>query len=358
MAEELPTPGPRAPDRRRFLRTALWGSGLAGAGGLAGVAAHRLAGRPAAGSRPPLGREFTYDVSRFQTSDPSLIRWRELGRFASGLERPRHLALTPDGSVLVCGDGGIRRFEPDGRFLGQIDLEGPVHSVACLPDGRLLAGRPGRITALSASGVPRSDWRPAGDELLPTSIAVAGDEVFVADARERVVLRLGRDGRPRGEIGRPDPARGLKGFVVPSPYFTVRMAPDGLLRITNPGEHRIEAWTRNGDFEISWGRASYAVEGFCGCCNPVSIELFPDGGCVTCEKGLPRVKTYDVHGEFTGLVAGPESFPEYVRAAQAGTPQAASAGIYAAVDAGGRVVVLDAIGGTVRTYVRKEAGDG
>ena len=40
MAEELPTPGPRAPDRRRFLRTALWGSGLAGAGGLAGVAAH------------------------------------------------------------------------------------------------------------------------------------------------------------------------------------------------------------------------------------------------------------------------------------------------------------------------------
>ena len=145
--------------------------------------------------------------------------------------------------------------------------------------------------------------------------------------------------------------------VTDLPDARIEEPTDGLLRITNPGEHKIEAWTADGDRELSWGRASYAVEGFCGCCNPVSFALLPDGSHVTCEKGLPRVKTYDEHGEFTGLVAGPEAFPEYVAAAQAGTPQAAGAGLYAAVDAEGRVVVLDAIGGTVRIYQRKEGSD-
>jgi hypothetical protein len=149
-------------------------------------------------------------------------------------------------------------------------------------------------------------------------------------------------------IGARDLARNLRGFVVPSPYFTVRMAPDGLLRISNPGEHQIEAFTVDGDLELAWGKGSFAVEGFCGCCNPVSFEVFADGSFVTCEKGLPRVKVYDSNGTFTGLVAGPEAFPEYLAAANAGTPETLNVGIYAAIDATGRVIILDAVGSSVR----------
>jgi hypothetical protein len=136
------------------------------------------------------------------------------------------------------------------------------------------------------------------------------------------------------------------------------MAPDGLLRVANPGEHQIEAYTMDGDLEVAWGTASFNVAGFCGCCNPVSFDIFPDGAFVTSEKGLPRVKLYDSHGGFTGLVAGPEAFPEYLEAANAGTPESLGSGIYAVIDPSGRVLVLDVVGGTVRIMQRKEDDHG
>ena len=339
-----------------MLRATLWGGGLAGLGALGGITVKRLTQDPPAPKRPPLGPEFTYDVSRFQTSDPGLIQWREQSRFSSGLERPRNLATTPEGHILVCGDRGIHRFDSEGRELNFRGIEGSIHAVAALPDGSLLAGLPGRVQVIGTGGDLRTEWELEG--VLPTSIAVADTQVFLADANDRVIRVLDLEGRTLHTIGQRDPDKGIEGFVVPSPYFCVRAAPDGLLRIANPGKHTIEAWTPDGDFELSWGRASFAIDGFCGCCNPVSFALLPDGGYVTGEKGLPRVKTYDERGNFTGIVAGPEAFPEYLQATQAGTPEAASAGIYVTVDADGRVLILDAIGGTVRIMVRKEDGDG
>ncbi|MCH7227776.1 hypothetical protein [Haloferula sp. A504] len=353
MAEQRSEPDS---GRRRLLRATLWGGGLAGLGALGGIGVKRLTQDPPAPKRPPLGPEFTYDVSRFQTSDPGLIQWRELSRFPSGLERPRNLCTTPGGHILVCGDDGIRRFDADGRELGFSPIQGRVHAVAVLPDESLLAGLPDQVQVIAPDGKVRAVWEL--EDVLPTSIAVADSRIFLADAHARVIRVLDLEGRPLQTIGQRDPDKGIEGFVVPSPYFCVRAAPDGLLRIANPGKHTIEAWTTDGDLELAWGRASFAIDGFCGCCNPVSFALLPDGGYVTGEKGLPRVKTYDECGAFTGIVAGTESFPEYVQATQAGTPEAASAGIYVVVDAAGRVLILDAIGGTVRIMVRKEDGDG
>ena len=69
------------------------------------------------------------------------------------------------------------------------------------------------------------------------------------------------------------------------------MASDGLLRVVNPGRHRIEAYTFDGDLEFSWGKVSVGIEGFCGCCNPVNFAILSDGSFITCEKGLTRVAT-------------------------------------------------------------------
>ncbi|MCX6874780.1 MAG: hypothetical protein NTW21_13375 [Verrucomicrobia bacterium] len=350
-------PPPPGAGRRAFLRSAAWGGGIVGLGGLTGLAVNRLTrGHPPAASRPKpaLGAEFTYDVARFQTSDPALLRYEEIGRFPVGLERARNLAVANDGAIFVGGTGGIRKFSPTGEPGLSIPLEQPVYSLALRPTGEILAGQPGKISVLDASGAEVAGWNALPAGLLPTAIAIAGEHVFVADAGNRVVHKLDATGKPLGVIGARDPNRNLKGFVVPSPYFCVRMAPDGLLRVTNPGEHQIEAFTLGGDLEVAWGKSSFAVAGFCGCCNPVSFDIFPDGSFVTCEKGLPRVKLYDSHGEFTGLVAGPEAFPEYLQAANAGTPESLGSGIYAVIDPQQRVLVLDVVGGTVRIMQRKE----
>ncbi len=341
--------------RRSFLRATAWGGGIAGLGGLAGLALSRLTRSQRAGahSKPVLGAEFSYDVARFQQSDPALLRYEETARFAAGLQRARAIAVAADGAIWVGGNGGLRKFSPEGELILDVALDQPVVTLALHPDGRILAGQLGKIAVLAPTGAAVAEWRdfPAG--MLPTAIAIAGAVILVADAASRVLLKLDANGKTLGVIGARDPARNLKGFVVPSPYFCVRMAPDGLLRVTNPGEHQIEAFTLDGDLELAWGKGSFAVEGFCGCCNPVSFEIFPDGSFVTCEKGLPRVKLYNSAGEFTGLVAGPEAFPEYLQAANAGTPDALGSGLYAAITPQGRVLILDSIGGTIRIMQRK-----
>ena len=89
------------------------------------------------------------------------------------------------------------------------------------------------------------------------------------------------------------------------------MGRDGLLRVNNPGRHSVEVYSAKGDLESSWGKATATLStAFCGCCNPVGVALLADGRCVTCEKGLPRVKVYSAQGVFESVVAGPESFPE------------------------------------------------
>ena len=338
--------------RRSFLRTAAWGGGIAGLGGLVGLGVSRIP--RGTGKSKALGDEFTYDVARFQKSDPALVRYEEVARFPVGLERARNIAAGADGSIFVAGAGGIRKFSAEGEALLSIPLEEPVYSVALRASGEILAGQEGKVTVFDAAGAELAAWTDLPAGMLPTSIAIAGEEIFVADAKNRVLLKLDASGKKTGVIGAADPERNIKGFMIPSPYFCVRMAPDGLLRVTNPGEHQIEAYTLEGDLEIAWGKASFAVDGFCGCCNPVSFDVFPDGSFVTCEKGLPRVKLYDSHGEFTGLVAGPEAFPDYLKAANAGTPQSLGSGIHAAIDPQGRVLVLDVVGGEVRIMTLKK----
>lgn len=351
--DPLPDTPPES-GRRSFLRAAALGGGIAGLGGLAGLAARRLTSGNRPAGKAPLGDAFTYDVARFQTTDPSLLRFGEVLRFPSGLERARNIAACSDGSILACGTGGIRKFSATGECLLTIPVSQPVHSVAPHPSGGILAGLAGSIRVFDAAGNESAIWDGFSAKFLPTAIAPAKGNIYVADAGERVILQLDLSGKRLATIGAKDAARNIQGFMIPSPYFCVRMAPDGLLRASNPGEHRIEAYTTGGDLETSWGKASFAVDGFCGCCNPVSFDLFPDGSFVTCEKGLPRVKLYDSHGEFAGLVAGPEAFPEYLKAANAGTPDSLGSGIYAAITGDGRVCVLDAVSGEIRIMKRKD----
>lgn len=346
-------------DRRGFLRSAALGGGVVGLGGLAGYAVNRMrgGGPKRRDVKPGIGSELTYDVSKFQKTDPALRRCEEILRFKVGMKAPGNLAVA-DGAILVCGDAGIRMFSSAGVFQHEIKLEQQVHALAVRPNHEILAGQGGRIVVLDREGAVLAEWTDFPEGFLPTSIDVTGDEVFVADAGNRVVRRLDASGQTLAVIGKKDPERNVPGFKVPSPYFCARMAEDGLLRVTNPGIHKVEAYTVDGDFELAWGKTSFGVEGFCGCCNPVSFAVFPDGSFVTGEKGLPRVKLYDSQGEFTGVVAGPEDFPEYLEAVNAGARSAAGAGIYVAIDSEGQIVVLDVIGGNVRVMTMKEVNDG
>lgn len=288
-----------------------------------------------------LGQEFTYDLKAYRKTDPSLIAYTEAAPIATGFQAARGIAVDAADRIYVAGDQAVRIFDKHGARASEIPLDGQPRCLAVAADGTVYVGLKDHVEILSSDGKPQAAWDSLGPKATITSIAVGESGVFVADAGNRVVLRYDAAGKVVREIGRKDAARGIPGFLVPSPHFDLALAPDGLLRVVNPGHHCIEAYTVDGDLELSWGRASLAIDGFSGCCNPTDIAALPDGAVVTSEKGLPRVKIHDAQGQLVCVVAGAEAFPEDDK------------GLDLAVDSAGRILVLDPAAASVRVFVRK-----
>ena len=248
-----------------------------------------------------LPKAFDYDLEKYAKIDPALIRYDEKATIPLDMIEPRAVAVGPDDRIFVAGDKAIVVFDADGKKLKTIELEQEPHCLAVskaehASPGRLYVGMRDHVEVYDADGRRQSVWPQPGKRTVLTSIAVGEEDVFAADAGSLVVWHYDRNGKVLGQIGKRDPSRDIPGFVVPSPYFDVAIAPDGLLRVANPGMHQIEAFTFDGHLEFSWGKRGMGIEAFCGCCNPSNIAILADGRVVTAEKGIPRVKVYSADG--------------------------------------------------------------
>jgi len=197
---------------------------------------------------------------------------------------------------------------------------------------------------------------PLGDRVYFTAVAEGGGHIFAADAGNREIIRCDASGRAISRFGRIGARDGTPGFVVPSPYFDLVFGSDGLLWVANTGRHRLEAYTPEGKFELSWGIAAMSVEGFCGCCNPVYFTRLADGRFVTSEKGLNRIKLHDVKGNFAGVVAGPETLVKDLDLARKACANChIGFGFDVACDSKDRVFALDPAAKTIRIFTPKIA---
>lgn len=302
-----------------------------------------VSGRKASESKAGsgLGHEFDYDLKAYRKTDPKLIAYTEEAPIPTAFAINRGLAAGKAGLLYVAGDAAVRIFDHDGKRAGEIVTGDEPRALAAADDGSVYVAMKDHVEVCGTQDARKAPWPKLGPRALLTSIAVGDKDVFVADAGNRVVVRFDKTGQKLGEIGRKDAAKNIQGFLIPSPYFDLAIAPDGLLRVVNPGHHRIEAYTFDGDLETSWGTPATTIEGFSGCCNPTHLAILPDGSFVTSEKGLARVKVYDVQGKFQCVVAGCEAF----------TGDTILAGL--AVDSKGRVLVLDPVKKSVRVFVKK-----
>ena len=286
-----------------------------------------------------------YDVGDLDKTDPALIGYTEAAPVETGLRQPRGVAVGPGDAICVAGDRLIRVFDKAGVRRSDVAVDGEPRCLAVDPAGTIYAGLRDRVAVFDRNGVLRATWQSLGESALLTSIALAGDEVIAADAGNRVVLRLDSTGGVINRIGEKDPKRNIEGLILPSAHLDVALAADSLLRVSNPGRHRIELYTLEGDLERSWGEPSMDIRGFSGCCNPTDFALLPGGRIATSEKGLARVKVYeDITGQFECVVAGTESFTEGVE------------GLDLAVDSAGRLLVLDPDAKAVRIFTAKGEG--
>lgn len=277
-------------------------------------------------------------ISELEKTDPRLIGYREVQTIQTGLQEPRAIALDKSGNIIIAGDYAIRKFAPSGKSLRDIRTSEKPTCLAVAADGTLYVGMKHHIEVYALKGERTAVWKSAGDKAYFTSIAVTASDVWVADSANRQVTRYNTSGTATGIFARKEPEKNAPGLLVPSPYVDLAATADGGIWVSDPGRHRLELYASDGRLKRYWGKYSFAVDGFSGCCNPTNFAIMPDGRFVTSEKGIPRVKVYSSAGSFLSVVAGREAFaPE-------------TAGLDIAVESKGRILVLDSSNKTIRIF--------
>jgi len=94
---------------------------------------------------------------------------------------------------------------------------------------------------------------------------------------------------------------------VPKSFFPITWAGDSLF-VAHPGRHRVERYDADGELKSRWGKRTRGLDGFTGCCNPVSVAVTDSGEFVTAERGQPRIKLFDRDGKLQTVIAEPEAF--------------------------------------------------
>jgi hypothetical protein len=337
--------------RRYFLKETVGSAGMLAVGSGSIAASMGLARGASVGKDP---NPFAYNVERLRKTDPKLIHYEQVGHFAGPSPDPRRIVIGPEDRVYVAADNAVSVLDRDGARVMEVGLGAAARCVAVAGDGTIYAGVRDHVEVFDRKGKRLAAWDSPGKRTWFTGLAVGENDVFAGDAGNRVVLRYDKSGKLAGRIGEKNKERNVPGLILPSPYLDVKLAHDGLLRVNNTGRHRVEAYTPSGDLEFWWGKPSNAIDGFCGCCNPIGLAVLPDGRCVTCEKGLPRVKVYSPEGEFESVVAGAESFVENANATFVkGTEDCRLGGLDAAVDSQQRIYILDLVANDVRVMKHK-----
>jgi sugar lactone lactonase YvrE len=253
------------------------------------------------------------------------------------------IALDAEDNVYLAGAGGVRVLDAAGQMLQVIPTDAPTTCVAVALDGRVWVGHKTSVASYS-DGELQAAWGKAGTgpgELAwVTGIAVSGDDVYVADAGNRIVHRFAINGDYVGAIGAADADAGVPGIVCPTAHLDCVPVGDEL-HVNNPGRLFVERYTPDGDRLGLWGGPGSKAAQFFGCCNPTDIALLGRDRMVATSKGTNRLRVYTLDGKLLAF-AGRANFS---------TSQ--SVGRDVATDSQGRIWVADPGDGKVRVFALK-----
>jgi hypothetical protein len=268
------------------------------------IAGDYISGRPDKSAPNP----FDYDVDDFKNVPEEMIHYKESKNFKLGFETPASITIDGD-KLYVSGDNKLQIIDTAGKLLSELNLPGKPQTVEVFNDIIYISIN-NQVLVYTQAGDLIKEWGKLGENSLITAIAAFENNVYVADAGMRKVLRYSLEGEKLAEFDGKADEGVLHGFIIPSPFFDLDINPDGDLWVVNPGLHALENYTEDGNLREHWNNTTMQTEGFSGCCNPANFTFLPDGRVVTSEKGLVRIKTYKPSGEFDGVVAAPAKFTD------------------------------------------------
>lgn len=286
---------------------------------------------------------YALDLTAFEQDADIPVAYAQVQAISFNSKHALSMARDDDGNLYVSTLMGILKFDAAGKRLDSFTVEGAATCLAVDSQQQLYLGMGDRVEKLDASGNRVEAWETLGPNAVVTSIAASDSVVYVADAGQLRVWKFTPSGTLLNTVGMKDELKGVPGYVIPSPYFDVAIGLDGTLWAANTGRHSLENYTSAGYLNQSWGEYGTAIDEFCGCCNPSHFAILNDGGFVTSEKGIPRVKVYDREGQFVALVARTDQFKDR------------TVGLDLATDDVGRIYVLDPAQEAVRVFEKSQA---
>jgi hypothetical protein len=292
-------------------------------------------------SNPSNSNPYKFELDSLRKGDTAKAAYAETLQFKTSLEEIHGIATDANGRIYVSGKDAVEIFNPSGKTENKFKIDGTSHCISLDEKGNIFLGMQDHIEIWSSGGKQLAKWNSLGADAVITSVACEGNNIFIADAGQKVVYRFDKKGNLVNKIGLKDPATGVPGFIIPSPYFDLGISKDGNLWVVNPGRHSFEKFTFDGKLLTSWGKASMSMEGFCGCCNPSNFAMINDSLFATSEKAIERIKIYNADGSFRCVVATPEQFEEGTK------------GLDLAVDKQNRILVLDPVKMLVRVFEPK-----
>ncbi len=299
-----------------------------------GVVAHDLLTNTK-GSLP--ANAFAYDASEYAKVDSGMISYVESRQI--GIRTGQPLAMTyANGLIYLLIDSTLQVITPQGVEKLRVRLDARPSCLAV--DGTdILVGFPRSLMRFDASGSLLKRSTVFSSVSAFSDLAVSGDRIFVADAGAKRVRILNATLSELRAFGGESGVSKDHGFIIPSLHFDLAVNADGELWVVNPGVHQLQNYSNAGVFRGGWGKASAAIDGFSGCCNPYHIAFLSDGSM---EKGVVRVKIHKPSGELASVVVDPSAFANEYKAPDV------------AVDERDNILVLDVERRMIRFFVPKK----
>lgn len=290
-----------------------------------------------------IANPYDYNLDEFRKVDSTQILYSETSHFPVKADLWAGIA-TCDSTIIIANAKELQKYDFSGK---QIFNKSLIDSATCitLDDNKhIWIGMTSFVAHYDPDGTLIQRFEPVSKRAIFTSIATSGESIYVADAGNRLIHHYNKKGEKLADIGGKDEQKGISEFVIPSPYFDVAIDDDGFLWAANTGRHTFENFNKDGSMRTSWGVTSMKIEGFSGCCNPAHFAILDDNSFITSEKGMPRIKLYDQHGQFMGIVAPPAAFSGTL------APDIA-------IDEQNRIIALDFEKQQVRIFERKKDGN-
>lgn len=213
----------------------------------------------------------------------------------------KSVAVSESGEIFLGGESFVSCYNKELKEKWTLEITENITAVSVYGD-TVYACSAESVFLLDRKGKVLGDWGPYEANCLITSVSANKNYVAVADASNKIVFIIRKDGEVSSMVGH----FGEK-LHIPSPYFDVCLTDDNKLLMANTGMFRIETRTIEGKMQSAFGVSGIEYDNFCGCCNPAHFSVIPQG-YVTAEKGLNRIKILDSEGYFVEFVSSANNF--------------------------------------------------